>query len=162
MFFQFKDKFPHLIQHWDTYIGMHKRIEVPARTVLLHEGEISKRSFVVEKGCLRVWFNNNGKDTTFQFFFEGEGLASLESFRKNIPGMFTIETAPQGQVLINRSKDRSLTTTLIRTDKDTGKFYIVHPRWGFSEARLFASIDDLTKAVIKEVGLVRLVERTNL
>ena len=80
----------------------------------------------------------------------------------NRAGMFTIETAPQGQVLINRSKDRSLTTTLIRTDKDTGKFYIVHPRWGFSEARLFASVDDLTKAVIKEVGLVRLVERTNL
>jgi len=73
-------------------MGMHKRIEVPARTVLLTEGDISKRSFIIEKGCLRVWFNNNGKDTTFQFFFENEGLASLESFRKNIPGMFTIET----------------------------------------------------------------------
>jgi len=92
MFFQFKDKFPHLQHHWDTYMGMYKRMEVPAKTVLLHEGDISKRSFVIEKGCLRIWFNNNGKDTTFQFFFEGEGLASLESFRKNIPGMFTIET----------------------------------------------------------------------
>jgi len=73
-------------------MGMYKRIEVPAKTVLLSEGDISKRSFMIEKGCLRVWFNNNGKDTTFQFFFEHEGLASLESFRKNIPGMFTIET----------------------------------------------------------------------
>jgi CRP-like cAMP-binding protein len=92
MFFQFKDKFPHLQEHWDAYIALHKRLEVPAKTILLSEGDISKRSFVIEKGCLRVWFNNNGKDTTFQFFFEGEGLASLESFRKNIPGMFTIET----------------------------------------------------------------------
>lgn len=92
MFFQFKDKFPHLQRHWDTYMGMYRRIEVPAKTVLLSEGDISKRSFVIEKGCLRVWFNNNGKDTTFQFFFENEGLASLESFRKNVPGMFTIET----------------------------------------------------------------------
>jgi CRP-like cAMP-binding protein len=105
MFFQFKDKFPHLRQHWDTYIGMHKRIEVPTRTILLHEGEISKRSFVVEKGCLRVWFNNNGKDTTFQFFFEGEGLASLESFRKNIPGMFTIETIEPCIIYVLEKKD---------------------------------------------------------
>jgi len=105
MFFQFRDKFPHLQQYWHTYIGMHKRVEVPARTVLLREGEISKRSFLIEKGCLRVWFNNNGKDTTFQFFFEGEGLASLESFRKNIPGMFTIETIEPCIIYILDKKD---------------------------------------------------------
>jgi len=84
---------------------MHKRVEVPARTILLKEGDISKRSFLIEKGCLRVWFNNNGKDTTFQFFFEGEGLASLESFRKNIPGMFTIETIEPCVIYILDKKD---------------------------------------------------------
>jgi len=105
MFFQFKDKFPHLKQHWEAYIGLHKRIEVPAKTILLHEGDISKRSFIIEKGCLRVWFNNNGKDTTFQFFFENEGLASLESFRKNIPSMFTIETIEPCILYILEKKD---------------------------------------------------------
>jgi len=105
MFFQFKDKFPHLAQHWEAYINLHKRIEVPARTILLHEGDISKKSFVIEKGCLRVWFNNNGKDTTFQFFFEHEGLASLESFRKNIPGMFTIETIEPCILYVLEKKD---------------------------------------------------------
>jgi CRP-like cAMP-binding protein len=105
MFFQFKDKFPHLRKQWDAYFALHKRIEVPARTVLLQEGEISKRSFMVEKGCLRVWFNNNGKDTTFQFFFEGEGLASLESFRKNIPGMFTFETIEPCILYVLEKKD---------------------------------------------------------
>ena len=105
MFFQFKDKFPHLKQHWDAYIGLHKRIEVPAKTILLHEGDISKRSFMIEKGCLRVWFNNNGKDTTFQFFFENEGLASLESFRKNIPGLFSIETIEPCIIYVLDKKD---------------------------------------------------------
>lgn len=105
MFFQFKDKFPHLQHHWETYMALHKRIEVPARTVLLTEGDISKRSFIIEKGCLRVWFNNNGKDTTFQFFFENEGLASLESFRKNIPGMFTIETIEACVIQVLDKKD---------------------------------------------------------
>ena len=105
MFFQFKDKFPHLKQHWETYISLHKRVEVPAKTILLHEGDISKKSFIIEKGCLRVWFNNNGKDTTFQFFFENEGLASLESFRKNIPSMFTIETIEPCVLYVLEKKD---------------------------------------------------------
>ncbi len=41
---------------------------------------------------LRAWINNNGRDVTFQFFFENEAVSSSESFRKNIPGFFTIET----------------------------------------------------------------------
>ncbi|NWB98534.1 type III effector HopAC1 [Pseudomonas gingeri] len=77
-------------------------------------------------------------------------------------GMFTVETAPQGPVVINRSKDRSLTTTLIRTDRDTGKFYIVHPRWGFNQVQLFASIDDLSQALVNKVGLERLAESSDL
>jgi len=77
-------------------------------------------------------------------------------------GMFTVEMAPQGPVLINRSRDRSLVSTVIRTDRNTGKFYIVHQRWGFSEAQLFDSIDDLTQELVKKVKLVRLVESTDL
>ena len=30
------------------------RIEVPAKTVLLKEGEVSKKAFIIEKGCLRL------------------------------------------------------------------------------------------------------------
>ncbi|MBL7733869.1 MAG: Crp/Fnr family transcriptional regulator, partial [Chitinophagaceae bacterium] len=41
---------------------------------------------------IRVWFNNNGKDVTTQFFFENNMVASIESFRKNTPSKVTIET----------------------------------------------------------------------
>jgi CRP-like cAMP-binding protein len=41
---------------------------------------------------MRSWFNNNGKDITFQFFFEGEAVSSVESFRTNQPSLFTIES----------------------------------------------------------------------
>ncbi|NVZ99490.1 membrane-targeted effector domain-containing toxin [Pseudomonas gingeri] len=77
-------------------------------------------------------------------------------------GMFTVEKAPQGPILINRSRDRSLATTIIRTDQATGKFYIVHQRWGFSEAQLFASIDDLSEALVRKVRLERVAEATDL
>ncbi|RVT80083.1 Crp/Fnr family transcriptional regulator [Flavobacterium sufflavum] len=77
---------------WDKFRHLFKRQEIPAKTILLNEGEISKQAFYIEQGCLRVCFNNNGKDITFQFFFEGESVSSIESFRTNQPSLFTIES----------------------------------------------------------------------
>ncbi|MCV9928734.1 Crp/Fnr family transcriptional regulator [Flavobacterium sp. LS1R49] len=92
MFDQFRDRFPLDDQHWNNYINCFERIEVPAKTILLNEGEISKKLFIIEKGCIRVWFNNNGKDVTFQFFFENQSVASLESFVKKFPSPVVVET----------------------------------------------------------------------
>lgn len=77
---------------WHRYVGYFTKTTVPANTVLLREGETSTKAYLVEKGCLRVWYNNAGKDVTVQFFFENSTVSSLESFTKNIPGLFTIET----------------------------------------------------------------------
>ena len=76
----------------EEYAGYYKRIEVPAKTVLLREGDISRKGFFIEKGCIRAWLNKNGKDISFQFFFENEFVSSAESFRKNVPSVVTIET----------------------------------------------------------------------
>lgn len=92
MFEQLRNKLQRDTDTWDRYTGCFKRIEVPARTVLLKEGDISKKLFVIEKGCIRAWFNNNGKPVTFQFFFENNTVASVESFRKQVPSPVTIET----------------------------------------------------------------------
>ena len=92
MFLHLKDRFKYLDNYWEKYVSLQRRVELPAKSVLLQEGKISRKYFFIEKGCVRVWFNNNGKDTTVQFFFENEGLASLESFQKNIASPFTIET----------------------------------------------------------------------
>ncbi|MEP6749864.1 MAG: Crp/Fnr family transcriptional regulator [Bacteroidota bacterium] len=92
MFDQFKNKFPLDEERWNNYINCFTRIAVPAKTILLNEGEISKKLFLIENGCIRVWFNNNGKDMTFQFFFEYDTVASIDSFRKKIPSTVVIET----------------------------------------------------------------------
>jgi CRP-like cAMP-binding protein len=92
LIFTFKNRFPNLGPFWDKYTAMQERRVFPAKTVLLKQGKVAQNYYFVEKGCLRVWFDNNGKDTTFQFFFEHEGVTSLESFQKNIPSIFTIET----------------------------------------------------------------------
>jgi CRP-like cAMP-binding protein len=92
MFNQFRSKFPLSEEKWNEYIGYFNRIEVPAKTTLLEEGEISKKLFVIEKGCIRVWFNHNGKDLTSQFFFENQSVASIESFMKKFPSPVFVET----------------------------------------------------------------------
>ncbi len=79
-------------KEWDRFAHLFKRQEIPTKTILLKEGEISKKAFYIEKGCLRAWFNNNGKDITFQFFFEGEAVSSIESFMTKQPGLFNIES----------------------------------------------------------------------
>src|SRR4051812_28735564 len=77
---------------WQKFSYLFKRQEVPAKTVLLNEGEIAKNIYYIEKGCFRLSFNNDGTDITFQFFFEGEGISSAESFRYNQPSLYCIES----------------------------------------------------------------------
>ncbi|WDF79615.1 Crp/Fnr family transcriptional regulator [Mucilaginibacter sp. KACC 22773] len=92
MIFHFKNKFPQLNPFWDKYLEYQKRLEVPAKTILLEEGKVSQHYIFIEKGCVRAFFYNKGDDKTVQFFFEDEGLASLESFVNNTPSAFTVET----------------------------------------------------------------------
>lgn len=89
---KFRLHFPISEEKWQHYVSCFQRIQVPARTVLLREGDISRRAYLIEKGCLRVWFTNKGDDMTFQFFFENNTVSSIESFTKSIPSLFYIET----------------------------------------------------------------------
>lgn len=79
-------------QLWVEYKSYFTCLKVPARTNLLNEGEIAQKLFFIEKGCIRVWHNDNGKDVTGQFFFENSSVSSIESLKKNIPSPITIET----------------------------------------------------------------------
>lgn len=92
MLLHFKNLYPQLTPFWNKYLEFQVRREIPARTLLLEEGKISQQYISIERGCVRAFFNNNGTDKTAQFFFENEGLASLESFLNNTPSQFSIET----------------------------------------------------------------------
>lgn len=92
MFNQLRNKFPLDDEKWNEYTSYFKCIKVPVKTILLSEGEISKKAYIIEKGCIRAWFNNDGKDVTFQFFFENSTVSSIESFKKETPSHVNIET----------------------------------------------------------------------
>jgi len=79
----------------DAYAEKWQRLQVPAHTVLLREGETARRLYFIEKGCLRLWFYHKRKDITFQFFFENQLVSSPESFHREVPSIFGIESLEQ-------------------------------------------------------------------
>ncbi len=89
----------HDAKSWSQFQGYFDETEVPSKTVLLNEGEVSNRIYLIKSGCLREWFNKDGKDITFQFFFEGQPVASIDSFMNREPSHFTIESIEPSTVL---------------------------------------------------------------
>lgn len=77
---------------WSHFQKVFVEREITSKTILLQEGEISKHIYLIKKGCLREWFNKDGKDITFQFFFEGQAVASIDSFMSNNTSLFTNES----------------------------------------------------------------------
>ncbi|MCS3796101.1 Crp/Fnr family transcriptional regulator [Niastella sp. OAS944] len=92
MVFHFRQAFPQLNAYWDKYLPFQKRQQVAAKKILLEEGKRSQHYMFIEKGCLRAFINKDGSDKTIQFFFEQEGLSSLDSFINNVPSPFSVET----------------------------------------------------------------------
>jgi CRP-like cAMP-binding protein len=77
---------------WELFRPYFKQMVVPPRSILLQEGKVATKMYFIEKGCLRTWVNNDGKEITTQFFFEGDRISSIESFRTNRPSLYSIET----------------------------------------------------------------------
>lgn len=92
MFEHIQDRFLFPKEKWRKFLRCFQRMEVPAKTLLLQEGKISEHAYYIEKGVVRAWYNNDGKDVTFQFFMENTMFSSLESFRKGLPSMVSFET----------------------------------------------------------------------
>jgi len=67
--------------------------EVPARTILLSEGDVATKLFLVMKGCLRAYFiKESGIEITTQFFVESQMVASFESAMTGSPSRLYIDT----------------------------------------------------------------------
>lgn len=80
-------------------------LSVAPKTRLLEEGKIADRLYLIKKGCLRLFFCNEGKDITFQFFFEGDFVASFDSLYKRQPSLFSLESIEPTEGLAVKRED---------------------------------------------------------
>ena len=82
----------------------HSFLELPAKAVFLREGEVDDRYFFIEEGAVRLWFDQDGKEITLNFFFEGEGVAAMESLLKAEPSRYYLETIEPSRLLVFRKQ----------------------------------------------------------
>ena len=83
----------------------YETISVPVKTILLEAGKIAQKVFFVRSGCIRQWYNANGKDITCQFFFENSPVACIESLIKSQPSEYTLETVLPSEIYVIRGED---------------------------------------------------------
>ena len=79
-------------------------LSVPPKTILLEEGKVADRMYLIRKGCLRLFFNNEGRDITFQFFFEGDFVASFDSLYQRTPSLFSLESIEPAELSVMKRK----------------------------------------------------------
>jgi CRP-like cAMP-binding protein len=80
------------MSYWEKYKHLWRPLEAPAHSLLLKEGEICKKVYLIKSGAIRTWFDGKDKEISFQFFFEGDVVYASESLRKETPSPFNIET----------------------------------------------------------------------
>ena len=75
-------------------------LSIPSKTILLKEGNVADKLYLIRKGCMRLFFYHEGKDITFQFFFEGDFVASFDSLYKRQPSLFFLESIEPTEVFV--------------------------------------------------------------
>ena len=80
-------------------------LSIPSKTMLLEEGKIADKLYFIRKGCLRLFFYTEGKAITFQFFFEGDFVASFDSLYKGTPSLFSLESIEPSEVMFIKKED---------------------------------------------------------
>ena len=97
---------PHItLSFWSGIKDSFEQRTIPSKTVLLNEGEVAKNLYYIEKGCLRLYFYNEGKDITFQFFFEESIVASFDSMYAGLPSLFSLESIEPTTIRTVSKKD---------------------------------------------------------
>ena len=67
--------------------------EFPAKCLLVKKGARSKKLYFICQGSCRCWFNEeNGKEVTMNFDFEGSFVSSIETIISNEPSWYNVET----------------------------------------------------------------------
>lgn len=103
-----------------TLNGSARELSVTTRGILLKEGQVADTLYYVRDGCLRLTFNKDGRDITFQFFFPGSVVASFDSLHSGTPSLFSLEAIETSSLV---AIDGSIVRELIRSDSDVHAEY---------------------------------------
>lgn len=73
--------------------------QVPKKYKLAEKGKIASELFFIRKGILRLYYEKDGEEITGYIFREGLFAGSYESFLRRTPGIQTLETLEECELL---------------------------------------------------------------
>jgi CRP-like cAMP-binding protein len=97
-------------------------LQVDAQQTLVHAGDVAQAVFLLRSGAARLCLlDEDGSDTTVQFFFEGDMVSSLESMMRGTRSSLELRTMepcsvlvlPRDTVLAQVQADTALLTELL-------------------------------------------------
>lgn len=95
----------HVSEEMQEHLGsVFQRTVLPKNEMLIEEGKICRHLYFLEQGCLRGFYNLDGKEITHWFGFENDFVTSFHSFITQEPAVENIQLM-EGSVLWSISKD---------------------------------------------------------
>ena len=72
---------------------------IPKKTVILSAGKVAQEIYYVIKGCMRLFYEKDGKDISAYFFTENMFAGAYDSFTSQQPSRHFIETVDDCKIL---------------------------------------------------------------
>ncbi len=104
----------------DEFKSYFKLVEVPAKTILIREGEESKKLYFIGKGCLRSYYGQKDKEVTLWFGNEGDLVTCFRSVIKGVPGLENIQLTEDCSLYEVEKNDL---TSLVKKHPEINQFY---------------------------------------
>jgi CRP-like cAMP-binding protein len=73
--------------------------KIKKKDYLLRQGEICKKIFYIQKGLVRVYVINGGKEVNTWFVKEGEFITSISSYHKQKPSEHYIDAIEDSEII---------------------------------------------------------------
>lgn len=117
--------FPQLDKFWEMIHPFLQHRIIPAKTILLREGDISETLYIVIKGCLRLYFiRPDGNEFTSQFFFEHQMVSSIESFFTGKSTRLYLESLEETELVAINGADLEKILTIDESFKNWMLLYL--------------------------------------
>jgi CRP-like cAMP-binding protein len=84
------------------YSALFRELKISSKTRLVNEGDVITSIYFVKNGCLRLWFNSNGDDITYQFYMENQVVSGFLDEEKS---MFTLESIEPSTIVTIKKTD---------------------------------------------------------
>jgi CRP-like cAMP-binding protein len=77
--------------------------------ILLREGQVSRDSYFIIKGCIRKYYIIDGEERTTEFYVEDESVASIRSYKNKTPANHFFECVEDSRLaVLNYEKEQEL------------------------------------------------------